>query len=68
MDIRGDQAVAWSIAAIAQKKSGWLAKNMRVAFNQDHPKGRTRNRSPLNRKEAKRSMSQRLLIVDRKKT
>ena len=26
-----------SIIAIAQKKSGWMVKNARVASNQDHP-------------------------------
>ena len=36
-DIRGNQAMSWGIAIIAQKKSVWMAKNTRVASNQSHP-------------------------------
>ena len=36
-DIRGEQIVAQSIVAITRKKSGWVAKNARIASNQDQP-------------------------------
>jgi len=34
-DIRGDQAMARTIAAVARKKSGWMTKTSQALSNKD---------------------------------
>ena len=43
-DIRGDQAMARTIAAVARKKSGWMMKSSQAVFDKDSPMDKKQKR------------------------